>query len=88
MCTAYTYGPQKTRDALPPVGEALLYGSVGIMDGDELPEVMLCLLLMSWSWMRRNSNDDNVVYHYFVGSLIEAVCPFPQLYACMRIYEA
>jgi len=61
---------------------------MGIMDGDELPEVMLQVLLMSWSWTRRASNDDNVVYHYFVVSLIAAFCPFPHMYACMRIYKA
>jgi len=74
--------------SMPSVGEVLLHWSMGIMDGDELPEVMLRLLLMSGSWMRRASNDDSFVYHYFLGFLIAAVCPFPQLHACMRIYKA
>jgi len=52
------------------------------------PFSTLPLLLRSWSWMRRTSIDGNVVYHYFVGSSIAAVIPFPQLYACMRVYEA
>ena len=59
---------QRQIQSMPWVGELLLHWAMGIMDGDELPEVMLQMFLMSWSWMRRTSNNENVVYHNLVGS--------------------
>ena len=50
------------------MGELLLHWAMGIMDGDKLPEVMLQMFVMPWSWMRRTSNNENVVYHNLVGS--------------------